>query len=176
VRSLPIIFPLLALTGCTVENCPAAGPLYAAVDFKDFACKVDRVVARRCSMLACHGSTTTLADGTPVNHAFRVYAPGKLRLGGWSTLEERSAPTTYAELQANFASARGLTYGAQAVADVPLIRKTIAPSLGGGEHMGGVIFRRDDDPDLTALRAWAGGETMPDGCDVLTRLQGQPAP
>ncbi len=155
----------VAVVGCTVDGNPPNAPALANVDFNDFACKVQPIVARRCAMPACHGRP---------EHAFRVYAPARLRLAPVATAIDRDAPLTLAEAQANFASAQGMTFGAATPDDVPLLHKTLAPSLGGGEHKGGVIFRDPNDPDYLALRAWVAGETLPGGCDLVKKLQGGP--
>lgn len=146
------IFLAIALctaAGCAVDPNAAGGGQLLQLDFNDFACKVQRPMVRRCSMLACHGQQ---------DHALRIYSPGKLRRGTWASLNEREGHITLEEIQANYASARGLTFGAASVDEVPLIRKVISPDLGGGEHVGGVIFRSMADPDLVLLRNWVSGE------------------
>ncbi len=150
----PLLLTITFCVGCAVDpNAPGAvaQDLFSNLDFNDFACKVQRPLARRCSMLACHG-----VDG----HAFRVYSPGKLRLdpNAMQTLQDRDGPITGAEIHANFSSARGLVWGAASVDDVPLVHKTIPAAFGGGEHVGGVVFRSPVDPDLTAIRNWLSGE------------------
>jgi hypothetical protein len=114
-------------------------------------------------MLACHGQE---------GHAFRVYSPGKLRLVPGATLAARDAPLGLAEAQANFASMRGLANANQPDAS-PLLRKPLAPGLGGGEHVGGVIFRSTDDPAYAALYAWLSGETS-NGCALLDQIKKNP--
>lgn len=101
-------------------------------------------------MMACHGQP---------EHALRIYSPGKLRQGTWSSLAERNSAITLAEIKANFASASGFTFGAASIDDVQILRKVLSPDLGGGEHVGGVIFRSRSDPDFVAMHNWVAGET-----------------
>lgn len=162
---LPVAALLFAVAGCAIDPNPPNGPTVEKLDWSYFACNVQRPLIRRCSMLACHGQA---------DHAFRVYSPGKLRDPTLkvATLNERNAPITLAEVQANKDSALGFTFNTDGTPEsTMLVNKIIAPSQGGGEHVGGVVFRDLSDPDLKALYAWLGGATDSGGCDFLTQLQ-----
>ena len=160
---------LLALASLGACQPPDAGSPTAlglrSLDLPDFVCRVQPVTAARCSMTACHG----VAD-----HAFRVYSPGKLRLVPQATQVGRDAQLTLDEVAANLASMRGLAPASEAVDASALLRKPLAPSQGGGEHKGGVLFASTTDHDYQALRAFLGGEALPDGCDLLKTLQMAP--
>ena len=69
---------------------------------------------------------------------------------------------------------RGLAPAAEDVEASALLRKPLAPSQGGGEHMGGVLFQSTSDADYQALRSFLSDETMPAGCDRLAQLQAGP--
>ncbi len=152
----------LVAAGCAQDPNPPTAAQFLPVDYNDYVCSVQPIVAKKCAMLACHGNPA---------HAFRVYAPARLRLGPTDTTVERDAALTLAEAKANFASAQGMTLGAASPDVAPMVRKALAPSQGGGGHVGGVIFRDTSDPDYQALLRWASGETMPLGCALLNTLQ-----
>jgi hypothetical protein len=161
----PLLCATIFLAGCSFDSSSPGAIQLASLDFNDFACKVQPVTASRCSMLACHGQE---------GHAFRVYSPGKLRLQPATTLAGRDAPLRLPEAQANMASMVGLLQADRPVEESPLLRKPLAQVAGGGEHVGGIVFRTADDPNYRAIHAWLGGEVMAGGCSALDTINQNP--
>src|SRR4051794_2036679 len=95
----PLLLLALHAGACTVDNTAPGALRLRDLDWQDYACKVEPVVAARCSMTVCHGRA---------DKAYRVYSSGKLRLGDASTLIARDAALRLAEAKANFASAKGM--------------------------------------------------------------------
>ena len=152
MRSVALGVALVATAaGCSVDNTAPTTAQLRTLDLDSFACDVQPVLVRRCSMLACHGQA---------GHALRLYSPGKLRLGAARTLVQRDAPLTDDELHANYCSARGLAPANDPTDATVLLHKTLAPAVGGGEHKGGVIFRSLDDPDYQKIRGWLDGKVQ----------------
>lgn len=162
---------LAGASGCSIDLQPQDGARVSPLDLNYFACNVQRPLIRRCSMLACHGSSTVGSDGTVYYHALRIFSPGKLRLVPASTMNDRDQQLTIDELDGNFTAAQGLTFGAPTLADVPLLRKPLSPTAGGGEHVGGALFVDQSDADYVAISNWVSGSTQPDGCALLTEIQ-----
>jgi hypothetical protein len=171
--SIAALLPIAGIfwLGCSIDLQPPGGASVSQLDLNYFACNVQRPLIRRCSMLACHGSQTVGSDGTVYEHALRIYSPGKLRLVPASTMNDRDQQLTLDELDANFASAQGLTFAAATPDDVPLLRKPLSPTAGGGEHTGGALFVDQSDADYLSISNWVTGSTQPDGCQLLTEIQ-----
>ena len=185
LSSLRNIFLLaLAATGCPAPDpsggLPNTGSVDNFLDYNDFVCNVEPVLVKRCSYLACHGNDA---------HALRVYSLGKLRAGPTDTRKQRSFDLlTSDEVEANFASASGMVYGAtndqraQLVLDaLPLLRKPLAARSGGDEHLGVAIFPTypstdpGQDPEFLALAAWVQGakQSPPDAaCKAMFTAMG----
>ncbi|MDB4971091.1 MAG: hypothetical protein JWN44_6780 [Myxococcales bacterium] len=158
----------LALTGCPAldpnRGLSSTQPPAQLLDYDEFVCAVEPVLIRRCSYLACHGN---------VDHALRVYSPGKLRAGVAETRNQRDGRLTAAEVEANFESAVGTVYAASADDRaagndrVPLLAKPTAARVGGAEHHGVGIFpvppaqSLDHDPEWQALASWVAGKKQP---------------
>ena len=131
----------LALTGCPAldpnRGLASTAPPAQLLDYNEFVCAVEPVLIRRCSYLGCHGNA---------DHALRLYSPGKLRAAAAATRNERDARLSAAEVEANFASAVGTVYAAnadeRAAGDdrVLLLAKPTAARAGGSEHHGVGIF------------------------------------
>ncbi len=144
MRQLALV---IFLIGCTaVENEPFPDPT-AALDETAFRCKVEPILVKQCSYLACHGTGES---------ALRVYSSGKLRASPPATNDDANAPLTDAERHANFTSAVGFSV-ATAPADNWLLRKPLPAKLGGYEHKGGAIYADTQDPQYAAIYAWLGG-------------------
>jgi hypothetical protein len=139
------------------------------LDYNEFVCRVEPVLIRHCSYLACHGNP---------DHALRIYSPGKLRLGSADTRLTRDALLSADEVERNFESATGTVYAASAddrrsVDDhVPILAKPLRASFGGAEHHGVGIFpvwpATDLDHDLEwgALAAWVAPKPQPFAVDA----------
>ena len=167
-------FALLVVASTTASGCsvdPAGkGTQPRALDFNYFACNVQPIVVAHCSMSACHGNGA---------HPLRLYSPGRLRLVADgqpqpATLSERDAPLRNAEARANFAAAQALSSVTDPPEASPLLRKPLAPFLGGGAHAGGIVFRSVDDPRYATLYAWMSGVTQPAGCPALQQFKDHP--
>jgi hypothetical protein len=143
--------PLVFATRCT-PVVPGSGSI-AALDYDAFACRVEPIVVRDCSYLACHGNA---------NFPFRVYSIGKLRAEVVDSLATLAAPLTPAERRANYESAVAFTYGSVSPDDNLLLRKVLPEQEGGFAHKGGALFRGLRDPRALTLRAWLSGELT--GC------------
>lgn len=142
-----------ALTGCSaIEERPAPGAI-ARLDEATFASCVEPALVRDCSYTDCHGR-----ERMP----FRLYSPGKLRLGEHRSLDETLAPLSAEERHLNFLSALGFTFRARPE-DNLLLRKALPERDGGYEHVGGAIFSGPDDPAAVALRTWLDGGRAPCG-------------
>ena len=162
-----------------LAGCPAPDPSHGLVttqppaqllDYNEFVCNVEPVLVRRCSYLACHGN---------VDHALRIYSPGKLRLGDPATRSLRDARLSADEVQLNFESAVGTTYDASS-ADrqggatdlLPFLWKPVAARAGGSEHHGVGIFPAAPAVDLahdaewSALQQWVAGKKQPSPVDA----------
>lgn len=160
-------------SGCPSPD-PAKGlvttaPPAQVLDYDEFVCNVEPVLIRRCSYLACHGN---------VDHALRLYSPGKLRLGGDGSRRQRDALLSADEVERNFDSAVGTVYAASA-ADrqspddhVPLLVKPARAAVGGAEHHGVGIFPiapatdLAHDPEWTAMASWVAGKKQPTPVDA----------
>jgi len=134
--------------GCAVVENVGAGDPSATLAEAVFHCNVEPILARDCSYTACHGNA-----GFPL----RVYAPGKLRATAPANIDEAIAALTPAERHANFRAAAAFGFGGVAPDDDLLLRKTIPPSEGGFEHVGGAVFTGRDDARYVAIRAWLAG-------------------
>lgn len=139
--------------GCVAGDlgAPRAVP---ALDRDAFRCRVEPVLAARCAFLACHGD-----EARP----FRVYAPGRLRLG-----VAVDAALTAAEREANYAAALGMAGDER---EPPLlVGKPLDTAAGGFYHGGQARFDGDDvfattaDPGYVALADWIAGATADPGC------------
>jgi hypothetical protein len=159
---------LAVLAGCATD--PSQGlattqPPDEFLDYNQFVCRVQPILIRRCSFLACHGNP---------DHALRVYSPGKLRIGDISTRALRDGSLTSDEVEYNFQSASGLIYLSSAaarsgpiVSQVPLLAKPLARRAGGAEHHGVGVFpvypaqTLADDPEWGQLVGWVSGGFQP---------------
>lgn len=148
---------LALLGGCAVDNPPQPwAPLQRAA----FDCAVQPILARECSMPACHGDSA---------RRFQVLAPGRMRLAAELTAalaqqpkEEREAghhpPLTQAELAFNFAQARSMVIAGQPSQDCALLNRPLAVSAGGMYHVeGGDVFSSALDLDYVTLQVWIEG-------------------
>ncbi len=145
-----VLFTLWAIAGCTeISGGPAPGAI-PVLDEVKFRCRVEPVLVRDCSYLACHGNS-----GFPL----RIYSVGKLRAGDSSTLASRTAPITDAEHHANFLSAAAFAFGDVAPDDSLLLRKPMPSEAGGYEHKGGATFTGPDDPRAVEIRRWLAGQS-----------------
>jgi len=162
-----LVLSLLLAAGCpslkSSEGLQTT-PAEQLFDHDTFVCDAMPTLIRHCSYLGCHGNP---------NHAFRVYSPGKLRLGDVATRNQRDAVLTPEEADANFASATGVLLQGHPTAGAPvdintaqLLLKPLKAKFGGGEHHGVGIFpfppaqTLDDDAEWQALVKWVAGEKL----------------
>lgn len=147
-----------ALSACVAEPNEVVG--WQTMDRQSFACEVEPVLERECSMPACHGAP---------GRRMPVYAPGRMRIYGElvaalaaQTAEDRDAghhpKLTEHEIDANFAAARAMVL-AVGDASTPLLDKPLAVAAGGGYHApDGDVFASRDDAGYQALLRWVNGE------------------
>ncbi|MDB4969062.1 MAG: hypothetical protein JWN44_4751 [Myxococcales bacterium] len=182
MRLLPLAF-VLAAVGCPAPDnshglVTTAAPAQL-LDYNEFVCEVQPVLIRRCSFVACHGG---------VDHALRVYSPGKLRLvdSANAARSARDAMLSPDEVTRNFESATGTVYAAQPSDRqnpddrVPILVKPTRASFGGSEHHGVGIFPVYPAQDLSqdheygVLAAWVAGKkatgTEPACADMFMTL------
>jgi hypothetical protein len=160
-------------SGCgTTAQKPPVGPLaLPALDLNYYKCRVQPILDRNCSMMACHGTDT--------GHLFRTYARGRWRndeivcqpnscLGnncavtvnlqregsgtimcsGWTT-------HTATEWQKNFDSARLFRLAVPNTDEVELLAR---PTTGTAyPHL---KFFAKDDASYTTLKSWLDGATL----------------
>ncbi|MFT3696201.1 MAG: hypothetical protein QM831_23885 [Kofleriaceae bacterium] len=128
------------------------------LDAPFFACRVQPVLTKYCSALACHG-----ADG----RYFHVFARNRARLTGDET--QRNAFLSDAERAHNFDAARALI-DPSAPTDSVLVLKPLEQAAGGYFHVGatlygrGNVFATRDDDDYQTLVQWATGSTEDPTC------------
>lgn len=145
---------MLGTFGCTLDNPPEAMP---AVSRAAFACAVQPILARQCSMPACHGSEA---------RRLRVLAPGRLRLAGElakattaQSQEDRESgyhpALTQAEIDFNYDQARAMIVPGQPVQDCALLNRPLAVSAGGMYHAaGGDVFPSALDAEYLKIKGW----------------------
>jgi hypothetical protein len=118
------------------------------LDESVFKCKIEPILIRDCSYVACHGEA-----GFPL----RIYSIGKLRLDPSPDQMSRTKPITVAEEHANFLSASGFAWNGVAPVDNLLLRKPLPTSEGGYEHKGNAIYKGRDDPRALDVYNWLSG-------------------
>ena len=148
------------LSGCVAEPSDDTG--WVALDRTTFACTVEPVLERECSMPACHGAPS---------RRMTVLAPGRMRLAGElakaiaaQSTNDREAglnpALTEVEIDANFASARAMLLPDAAEAS-PLLNKPLSIQAGGVYHApAGSVFATKQSPGYVALLNWAKGEAV----------------
>jgi hypothetical protein len=130
----------------------------APLDEPYFRCRVQPVLARSCSQLACHGDERRF---------FRVFARNRLRSDGAES--ERDAPMRDEERRANFDAARAMLDPGDVERSL-LITKPLDGRAGGAFHRGaeifggGNVFLSRDEADFMTLRAWTRGEREDPSC------------
>jgi len=144
----------LAAAGCLrgLEDKRSLPPLDEAY----FRCRVQPILTKDCSALACHGSATRY---------YLVFARNRLRLGG--TEAQRNAKLRDEERAFNFDAARAFVD--QGALDESLILlKPLEASEGGYYHGGATLFKKGnvfpnrEDPDFKILAKWVHGEKEAD--------------
>ena len=144
----------LGLTACAIDNPPETMP---AVQRDAFDCAVQPILAKQCSMPACHGNAL---------RRFRVLAPGRMRIPSELVVAAQAQSAddrengyhpalTELELQYNFMQARSMIVPGEPLADCPLLNRPLAVSAGGMYHVaGGDIFPSKLDPEYLSLKGW----------------------
>jgi hypothetical protein len=162
----------------TTANKPPVGPIpLPALDVNYYRCKVEPILDRGCSMMACHGTAAT--DNT---RAFRVFARGRRRndetaqpmcletmavnldvAGSGTTMCHGWTAHTNAEWQKNYDSSRALLVGLSDPDQSDLLAQ---PVVGGKAHTGVHVFASKTDPDYVTIRSWLTGATL-GSCDPM---------
>ncbi len=147
---------LAAIVACA-SDLHESMPL-APLDEAYFRCRVQPVLARSCSQLACHGDSRRF---------FRIFARNRLRSDGAES--ERDAPMRDEERRANFDAARAMVDTGDIERSL-LFAKPLDARAGGTFHRGaeifggGNVFVSRDEPDFMTLRAWTRGEREEPSC------------
>lgn len=144
---LPVV--VLGLAACG-GNGQAPGSVDGHADL--FASEVQPILARRCAYLGCHGR-----EGMPLT----IYAVDFLRLRDPTgeidfsrpPLDERALSP--AEIEHNRIALASRAGPSDPGGDL-LVRRMLPVDQGGIPHANVVVFEREDDPDLKALRRFLG--------------------
>lgn len=158
MRALLLLFFFFtpALAGCQA-GLDEERPL-PALDEAFFRCRVQPVLTKNCSALACHG------DG---RRYLRLFGRNRLRFGG--TEAQRNAFTRDTERAANFNAARAFV-DPEHPEESLLLLKPLDQAAGGVYHGGatrygkGDVFRNGDDPDYKVLVSWVQGGKEDPAC------------
>ncbi|MFT3764370.1 MAG: hypothetical protein QM820_02435 [Minicystis sp.] len=160
----------------TTNNKPATQATLPALDVNYFECKIEPILDRKCSMLACHGTET--------GRALRVYARARLReatavitaaqcpgsMTGTQCTGSDSCPCngnhSQKEWQRNFDAARGfaLDDNGNALPDQSQSDLIRQPVVGGKSHAGIHLFKMSD-PEYATLLNWLSGTATLASCD-----------
>ena len=123
-----------------------------------FDCKVQPVLTKLCSALACHGAG---------DRYFTVYARNRLRDGGDES--ERKTFMRLSERDHNYIAA-GAFVDLAHPDDSLLLRKPLEQRAGGYYHVGATLYGGDNvfadtmDPDYQVLAQWIAGATEDPTC------------
>ena len=145
---------LLAMVGCSNLSPEDAPPKRR--DFGEFRMTVYPVLLRDCGFPTCHGDP---------GRFFRVWGPGRSRLVSSSKLPESFDLPTGDELSASYSLALAFIDDSQPGAS-ELLRKPLAPALGGAVH-GGIdaygrnVYRTDLDAGWLTLARWVNNRPQP---------------
>ena len=151
-------FALVVCAAC-VDN----PPFDVEVDEAFFRCRVEPVLDRSCSALACHGDA---------RRPFHVFTRNRLRLR--SADERLDRPLTSAEVAANYDNAR--FFLAEAAEDSWLLKKPLAQDAGGWFHLGAHLYGDEDiwiatdDPEYQTVLDWARGASEDPSCTYAGTL------
>lgn len=146
-----------ALVACQDLSGPAPDP-EPGLDEAFFRCRVQPILTKNCSMLACHG------DGARV---YTTFARSRLRLGGDE--RGRNAFLSDAERAWNYRAAAAMI-DRERPDESPLVMKPLAVSAGGWFHgatrlEGGLdVFDSREDGEWRVLSEWAHGATDDPAC------------
>jgi len=146
----------LLAPGCLTELDRPAAP--AVLDEPFFNCRVQPVLTRDCSALACHGDP---------RRYFRLYARNRLRWGG--TEADRNELMRDSERAFDIASARAFV-DATAPEKSLLLQKPLDQKSGGLYHGGaerygqGDVYLTPSDSGYQVLFDWVTGSTEDPSC------------
>jgi hypothetical protein len=146
----------LALAACQSDIDAPLDPI--ELDRPFFDCRVQPVLTKLCSALACHGDA---------KRYFKVFARNRLRITGDET--QRNVFLRAEERQHNYNAARAFV-DREAPARSLLLRKPLDEAAGGAFHIGatlyksGDVFAAADDPDYQVLAQWIAGATEAPTC------------
>lgn len=148
---------LLLACGSCAGDLDAPQPL-ASLDEPYFRCRVQPILTKSCSMLACHGDAARF---------FHFYARNRLRLGG--TERDRNSFLRDDERRFNFLAASAMV-DTDRPGESLLLQKPLDVRAGGWFHEGaelyggGDVFASTDDAEYRVLRMWAEGATEDPAC------------
>jgi len=147
---------LVLLASCQANLDASRDPV--ALDRPFFDCRVQPVLTKLCSQLACHGTTQRF---------FHVFARNRLRLD--ANESGRNAFLTENERAANYRAATALVDGEDSARSY-LLRKPLAQGEGGAFHIpqrlfgGADVFETAEDRDYQTLVEWIDGATEAANC------------
>lgn len=156
IRRAALLGALVLLAACE-KGLTDEAPL-PALDEAYFRCRVQPVLTKSCSMLACHG--------TPDRY-YRIYARNRLRFGVAGE-EERNAPLNEGERRHNFEATRA--YVSLDAADESLLLKKPLEADAGGFYHGATrlgkanVFPSVEHADYEVILDWVKGKTEDPKC------------
>jgi hypothetical protein len=156
-----VVLVALALGACQSLDATRAP---ADLDRPYFDCKVQPVLTKDCSQLACHGAPTT------PGRYFRIYARNRFRDDyAQKTEMTRNAILRGSEREHNYDAARAFVDLAHPE-DSLILRKPLETTAGGYFHRGATlygganVFADTTDPDYQIIAGWIDGATDVSTC------------
>lgn len=142
--------------GCQKDLAAPIDP--ADLDRPFFDCRVQPVLTRDCSALACHGEP---------GRYFKLFARNRMRIAGDET--QRNAFMSPEERSHNYNAARAFVDLADPQGSL-LLGKPLEQAAGGAFHVGATLYKGGDvfadteDPDYQVLAQWVAGATEVPTC------------
>ncbi len=114
-------------------------PGFQDADFGLFVTEIQPLISESCANPSCHGDA---------KRPWQTFAVHQHRLDPADVFIDN--PLSERELWLNYTR----TIAFVGPTDEPLLRKPLAPTKGGSDHVGGVQFESTDEYDYQVLQAW----------------------